>query len=91
MIKRYKDSGVLYTIENIIENSGFNAADYTITYPQSGSFVRYLIDTYGIEPMKTIFSSVNRDASTAEIKAAFLSVYGITIEDAEQDWLNFIG
>ncbi len=91
LIKRYKDSGVLYSIEDIIENSGFNAADYTITYPQSGSFVRYLIDTYGIEPMKTVFSSVNREATTAEIKAAFQSIYGITIEDAEQDWLNFIG
>ena len=91
LIKRYKDSGVLYSIENIIENSGFSSADYTITYPQSGSFVRYLIDTFGIEPMKTIFSSVNRDASMSEIKTAFQSIYGITIEDAEQDWLSFIG
>ena len=91
LVKRYKNSGVLYPIENIIEDSGFYAADYTITYPQSGSFIHYLIDTYGIDLMKTIFTSVNRNASTAEIKAAFQSIYGISIEDAEQDWLNFIG
>lgn len=91
LVKRYKDSGVLYPIENILDNSGFSAGDYTITYPQSGSFMRYLIDTYGIDPMKAIFASVNRNSSIAEIEAAFQSIYGIPIEDAEQDWLNFIG
>jgi len=91
LTKRYKDSGALYPIENILDDSGFDASDFTITYPQSGSFILYLIDTYGIGLMKTIFATVSRDASTAEIKALFQSTYGISIENAEQDWLNFIG
>lgn len=91
LVKRYKDSGSLYPIEDILDDSGFDAADYTITYPQSGSFVLYLIETYGIDLMKTVFSTINRNASQTEIKAAFQSIYGISIEDAEQDWLSFIG
>ena len=90
LVKRYKDSGVLYPSEDILDTSGWDAADPTITYPQSGSFVRYLIDTYGIDLMKIIFTSISRDASQAEIKATFQSIYGISITDAEQDWLSFI-
>jgi len=41
--------------------------------------------------MKVIFSSVSRDASKTEIRDAFLSTYGMTIEDTEQDRLSFIG
>ncbi len=91
LVKRYKDSGDLYPVDDILDNSGFNANDYTITYPQSGSFILYLIDTYGIDLMKIIFATVDRSASKAEIRAVFQSTYGMTIEDAEQDWLSFIG
>jgi len=47
--------------------------------------------TFGIGLMKVIFSSVSRDASKTEIRDAFLSTYGMTIEDTEQDRLSFIG
>ncbi len=57
LVKRYKDGGVLIPIDNILDTSGFRSNDFTIVYPEAGSFVRYLIDTYGIGQLKSFFAS----------------------------------
>lgn len=90
LVKRYKDGGVLIPIDNILDSSGFRSGDFTIAYPEAGSFVGYLIDTYGIEQLKNFFASSSYYDSVAEIKTKFQSIYGISINDVEQDWLNFL-
>jgi hypothetical protein len=90
LVKRYKDGGVLIPIDNILDSSGFRTGDFTIAYPEAGSFIRYLINTYGIEQLKNFFASSSYDDSAAEIKTKFLSAYGISINVVEQDWLNFL-
>jgi hypothetical protein len=90
LVKKYKDGGVLIPIDNILDSSGFRSGDYTIAYPEAGSFVRYLIDTYGIGQLKNFFASSSYSDSIAEIKTKFQSIYGISINDVEQDWLNFL-
>lgn len=90
IVKRYKNEGVLYPVENIIDLSGFTDNDYIITYPEAGSFVRYLLDTYGITNLKAIFTSVSRYDSKEVIKDKFLSIYGISVAEVEAEWLIFL-
>ncbi|QED46063.1 gluzincin family metallopeptidase [Cytobacillus dafuensis] len=60
--------------------------DYTlqwISYTHSGSFVTYLIDTYGIEKFEQIY---NKDNLLERLQ----KVYGKTVDELENDWLNYI-
>jgi len=88
--KRFKDEGTLIPLNDLLESNDFRRYESGITYPESGSFVRYMIDTYGMSRMKSIFQTVNYGDSKDEIKQKFQSVYGISIDQAEAEWLLFL-
>jgi hypothetical protein len=90
LVRRYEDGGVLIPIDSILDSSGFRNGDFTIAYPEAGSFIGYLIDTYGIDQLKNFFASSSYSDSIAEIKTKFQIAYGISINVVEQDWLNFL-
>ena len=75
----------------MIESNAFRSFDAEITYPQSGSFMRWLIDTQGLAKVKALFGRVAFQDSAAASRAAFLDVFGMTLEEAEERWLGFIG
>lgn len=88
--KRFKDEGTLIPLNDLLESNDFRGYEPGITYPESGSFVRFLIDTYGLSKMKSIFQTVNRGDSKDEIKQKFQSIYGFSIDQAEAAWLLFL-
>jgi hypothetical protein len=75
----------------MIDSNAFRSLDAEITYPQSGSFMRWLIDTQGLAKVKALFGRVAYPAPPATSRAAFLDVFGMTLEEAEERWLAFIG
>ena len=88
--RQFKDEGVLIPLDNLLETDNFRSYKDEITYPESGSFVRYLIDKYGFEKMKNLFELGNRDDPIEAIKQTFESVYGFPLNAVENDWLLFI-
>ena len=88
--KRFKDEGTLIPLNDLLESNDFWGYEPGITYPESGSFVRFLIDTYGLDKMKSIFQSVNYGDSKDEIKQKFQSIYGFSLDQAEAEWLLFL-
>ena len=88
--KQYKAEGIIISINKILTTSDFRSYSQDITYPESGSFVEYLIATYGIENIKSIFQTVNQTDSREAIKQKFQSIYGFSIDQAEQEWLIFL-
>ena len=88
--KRYKVEGTLFPLKDILTSSDFRKFDDGITYPESGSFVRFLIDKYGLDKIKSIFQIGNRDESQAAIRQKFQAIFGFTIDQAEQEWLVFL-
>src|SRR4029450_3835589 len=61
-----------------------------VTYPQSGSFVRFLIDAEGIDAMRRLFGSMPSEAPLATVRSAFQNVYGYGLDEAESRWLAFL-
>jgi hypothetical protein len=91
LARRFRAQGQLLSIPAIAETAAFRARDDGFTYPEAGSFVRFLIDTQGIAPMRRLFGSMGPDAPLATVRAAFLGVYGFSLDEAEQRWLTFLG
>ncbi|UCB52339.1 MAG: hypothetical protein JSV10_10220 [Candidatus Zixiibacteriota bacterium] len=85
--------GNLLSISQLSDNKFFRDLRYNrelyhtyYLYDQCGSFVRYLIDRYGIEKFKRFFPAAKEDS----YQAAFQNVYGLSIHDFEEDWHEFL-
>jgi len=91
LARRFRAQGQLLSIPSIAETAAFRARDEGVTYPEAGSFVRFLIDSEGIAPMRRLYGSMGPDAPLATVRSAFAGVYGFSLDEAEQRWLAFLG
>ena len=89
--RTFRRTGRLGRLGQMIESNAFRGFDAEITYPQSGSFMRWLIDTQGLAKVKALFGRVAFQDPAAASRAAFLDVFRMTLEEAEERWLAFIG
>ncbi|MCX7944092.1 MAG: hypothetical protein N2746_06250 [Deltaproteobacteria bacterium] len=71
--------GILPSFEHLFSASKFYAKSSSISYSTSGAFIKYLIQTYGIEKFKKILRSEK-----------FIHVYGKSISEIEKDYRKFI-
>jgi len=90
IVRRYRQEGRLYPVTAIIDRVGWYANDYTTTYLEAGSFVRYLADVHGIERLKEVFRKMGQNDERADVKAKFAAIYGRTVEEVEKEWLAFL-
>ena len=58
----------------------------SIGYRSSGSFLAYLLDSYGPGKLKQIYY-----ARSPEFAERFQQAYGRSLADAEADWLRYVG
>jgi hypothetical protein len=87
----YRRQGRLLPLDRIIEADGFRAvADSTLTYREAGSFVRFLIDRSGFEPLKAFFRTSARDDSRAFIEQRFEAAFGRSLATTEREWHAFL-
>jgi hypothetical protein len=80
----------LRRIPSIVETVKFRAVDEATGYQTAGSFVRFLIDAYGMSPLLDLFERGTRDDTVVRIRESFLAAYGFSLEEAEAAWLAFL-
>jgi len=90
IVRGYKALGRLVPLESILVWPDWYHFDYTTTYPEAGSFVRFLADTQGIEKVKEVFRLIGERESREVILQKFLDIYGFTFQEAETAWLAFL-
>lgn len=88
--KELKQSGNLPSLSELLGTISYWDYSSQVTYPVSGSFVRYLIDNYGIEKMKSLISISGFYDTKDKIHDNFYEIFEFTIEDAWSDWNKFI-
>lgn len=57
-------------------------------YPIAGSFIRFLIDEYGIEKLKILFEKYDSKISLWD--SILIEIYGLSVSDIEKDWHSYI-
>jgi hypothetical protein len=92
--RQLKADGLLYPLDSILESDDFNRAVQEevvrIAYEQAGAWVGYLVETYGIDPMREIVASIPYAASRETIHSRFEAVYGVSVAEAEVAWLAWL-
>ena len=90
--RQYLQSGTLVVpLDRVMATDGFRAvSDQTLSYRQAGSFMRFVLDRYGIPRTLDFFRASSRTDNVATIKARFQAAFGVPIETAESDWLAML-
>ena len=76
----------MIAIGDLLATNDFRRFDPNVTYPEAGSFVAYVLDTYGLEAMKRLFQRGSPLDSPDAVRQQFLDVYARSIADVERDW-----
>lgn len=82
--------GSLAELVDLIDNTSYRTIDPNITYPVSGSFVKYLIDKYGVASLLNFIKISNWNDSNQKVFNDFESIFGLSLNDAWSNWLDFI-
>jgi hypothetical protein len=90
LARRFRAQGTLVPIAQLAETAAFRARDDNVTYPEAGSFVRFLIDSDGIAAMRRLYGAMSNEAPLASVRGAFLGVYGYSLDEAEVRWQRFL-
>jgi hypothetical protein len=91
--RRYLDAGSLVLpLDRIVETKGFRAvSDEVLAYREAGSFVRFLIDGYGLDRLLAFYrSGTSPDETREAIKGHFNTTFGVAFEEAEAEWLDML-
>jgi len=79
----------LFPLRSILTTSGFRAYNSITSYIEAGSFVKYLMDTYGPDKMRSLFT-LPRYSDSREIEIAFKAIYGQSLSEMESEWRTFL-
>lgn len=79
LAKYLKDNGKLISFKILAKD--FKKNDDLITYPQSGSFLKFLSEKYGKEKIKEIWRKGEKN---------FRKIYSKDLETLEKEWLDFL-
>jgi hypothetical protein len=78
-------------LERIVVTNDFRAVpDSVLSYREAGSFVRFVIDTYGLDRTLDFFRRSSRTDTPAVVKDRFASAVGVSLEAAEAAWLALL-
>lgn len=86
LARGYDAAGRLPALASLLRSTDFFGFDTDVTYPCAGSFVRYLIDTYGLDQFKRYVGSASFDDAAATTESRFQSAYGRSVAAVWADW-----
>lgn len=84
--KKYLNKNKLYSLKFLADNKNWDNVDNLIAYSQAGSFVRFLIENYGIEKFKDVYQRLSRLNSYEDNLDIIKKVYSKKIDGLEKEW-----
>ncbi|NQE53859.1 hypothetical protein C5S29_09725 [ANME-1 cluster archaeon GoMg3.2] len=88
--KKYLKKNKLYNLDFLINSKNWNKINEMIAYPQSGSFVRYLIKAYGLKKFKQAYKKLLRDKKNQQNIKIIKGVYSQSIKELEKSWIEYL-
>jgi tetratricopeptide (TPR) repeat protein len=85
------EQGQVPALSELLSNQRFKTMDPSITYTVAGSFVDWLLSTYGIQRFKTIYKGLSPRHTPEQVDTILTEVYGRDLEQLKSDWLAYLG
>ena len=86
--RQYLQLGTLaLPLDRVVTTSDFRAiSDEVLSYREAGSFMRFVLDTYGVDRVREFFRISTRDDTLSTIKQRFAAAIGVSLDSAEDAW-----
>jgi hypothetical protein len=86
--RQYLQAGALaLPLDRVVTTSDFRAiSDEVLSYREAGSFMRFVLDTYGVDRVREFFRISSRDDTLSTIKQRFAAAIGVSLDSAEDAW-----
>lgn len=92
LARQFRQQGRLVALAQLTETASWRSQDSNVAYPESGSFVRWLIDAHGLDRVRALYARAAGSNESAEgVRASFAAVYGLSLDELERAWLGFLG
>jgi len=90
--RSYLAAGALpLPLSRYVTSDGFrNISDSVLSYRMAGSFVLYLTDRFGMPALQAFMRGASRDDSLAVVRDRMQSAFGVSLEQAEAEWLGLL-
>ena len=85
--RRFRADGRLIPIPELLTTSGFRRFDPNTSYPEAGSFMRFILDTCGLAGVTRFYATGAVQDSAASVASQFEAACGRSIGSTEQAWL----
>lgn len=83
-------AGTIPALASLLESTAFRKHDPNLTYPLAGSFVRFLIDTSGLSPLKHFIAESGPNDGARKIRTTFHSTFREDVDHAWGRWHSFL-
>lgn len=90
VINFLKDSQLFPLKEMIDFSIGSSGLKTLVGYPASGSFFGFLIETYGLKPVKDVTRLEGRPSPERERTDSWQKAFGKSISELEKEWLYWL-
>jgi hypothetical protein len=91
LTRQFRQQGRFVPLAGLIETASWRNQDANVAYPESGSFMRWLIDEYGLDRVRALYArAAGPNEAAASVRAAFAAVYGQSLDELERAWLAFV-
>lgn len=78
-------------LSRFVTTAGFRGiTDSVLSYRLAGSFVLHRTERFGLATVLRFFQTNDRDESLSAIRARVQAVFGVSLDDAESDWLAML-
>ena len=78
----------LYPISSLINNNFWYETDESISYPQSGAFIGFLISEIGKDKFIKLYKQLDNKENSQSNKVLILEITGKIISEWEKKWLS---
>ena len=91
LTRQFRQQGRFVPLASLTESASWRSQDPNVAYPESGSFMRWLIDEYGLDRIRALYArTTGSNEAAAGVRAAFQAVYGQSLDELEQAWVAFL-
>jgi hypothetical protein len=79
------------SIRRILASRDFDDLSFRVTYPLAGSFVKFLLETRGLDALKAFFARSRSTDSVEQIERELELAFGASLAALEAEWRSRIG
>lgn len=88
--KNFRKNKKLIALKDLLDDKKFWRFNDLVTYPESGSFVKYLIDCYSLKLFKRLYKKLYYNLPIKQKEKIIKTIIGKPLKELEKDWMDYI-